>query len=86
MVLRISEPESQMVRRILEGLTPTQRARLVFQAPPSTLEKLEQLSVVDRNIAYADSTRPQPSQSRREEADKFRRRECFRRAYTPAVK
>jgi hypothetical protein len=30
MVLRISEPESQMVRRILEGLTPTQRARFVF--------------------------------------------------------
>jgi hypothetical protein len=76
-VLRISETEPQMVRRILEGLIPTKRARFVFQATPSTQEQLEHLSVVDRNIAYADSTRPQPSQSRREEADKFRSRENF---------
>jgi hypothetical protein len=71
LVLRISEPEPQMVRRMLEGLTPAQRVRFVFQTPPSTLEQLEHLNVVDRNIAYADTTRPQPSPRRRGEAAKF---------------
>jgi hypothetical protein len=36
LVLRISENEALVVERIVEGLTPTQRARFVFQAPPST--------------------------------------------------
>jgi len=45
------------VERIVEGLTPTQHVRFVFQAPPSSLLQLEQLAVVDRNIAYADQTR-----------------------------
>jgi hypothetical protein len=33
LVLRISENEAQVVQRIVEGLTQTQRARFVFQAP-----------------------------------------------------
>jgi hypothetical protein len=81
MVLSISEPEPQKVRRILEGFTPTQRARFVFQAPPSTLEQLEHLSVVDRNIAYADSTRPQPRGARQ-----VPQPPDFRREYTPSAK
>jgi hypothetical protein len=53
LVFRISEYEAQVVERIVEGLTPTQCARFVFQAPPSTFLQLEQLAIVDRNIAYA---------------------------------
>jgi hypothetical protein len=56
-VLRISESEAVVVARIVEGLTPVQRSRFVFQAPRSTFLQLEQLAVVDRNIAYADCTR-----------------------------
>lgn len=56
-IFQISEPESQVVRRIVEGLTPTQRARLVFQSPPSTWQELEELITIDRNIAYHDQTR-----------------------------
>jgi hypothetical protein len=56
LVLRITETETEVVSRILEGLTPTQRARFVFQAPPNNFKKLEQLAVVDRNIPYSDET------------------------------
>ena len=57
LMLRIREDETRMVERIVEGFTPAQRARFVFQAPPSSLVQLERLAVVDRNIAYADRTR-----------------------------
>ena len=55
--LLIKEDESDVVARIVEGLNPSQRARLVFQAPPSTFLQLEQLGTVDRNITFADNTR-----------------------------
>ena len=61
LVLRISENKAQVVERIVEGLAPTQRARFVFQVPPSSFRQLEQLAIVDRNIAYADQTRTLPS-------------------------
>jgi len=35
LVLRINECEAQLVERVVEGLTPTQRVRFVFQSPPS---------------------------------------------------
>jgi hypothetical protein len=35
LVFRIDETESQVVARIVEGLSPTQSARFVFQAPLS---------------------------------------------------
>jgi hypothetical protein len=57
LVLRITETEEQTVGRIVEGLTPVQRARFVFQTAPSTFAHLDQMAVLDRNIAYADSTR-----------------------------
>jgi hypothetical protein len=60
-MLRIVEDEAQVVGRIVEGFTSAQRARFDFQAPPSSLLQLEQLAVVDRNIAYADRTRTIPS-------------------------
>ena len=55
--LQIKESETQVVRRILEGLTPSQRARFVFQSPPRDWQELEQLFVVDRNLAYTEQTR-----------------------------
>ena len=57
LVLRTSENEAQVVERIVEGITPTQRARFVFQAPPSSFLELEQLAVIDRKSANADQTR-----------------------------
>jgi hypothetical protein len=36
LILRIVDTEAQVVGRIVEGLTPTQRARFVFQAPPTS--------------------------------------------------
>jgi hypothetical protein len=41
LMLRIREDEAQLVRRMVEGFTPTQRARFVFQAPLSSLLQLE---------------------------------------------
>jgi hypothetical protein len=55
-MLRIREDEAQVVGRIVEVFTPAQRARFVFQPPPSPLQ-LEKLAVVDRNTAYADRMR-----------------------------
>jgi hypothetical protein len=56
-VLRIKENEAQAVQRIIDGLTPTQHSRFIFQLPPSSFEHLEQLAIVERNIAYADRSR-----------------------------
>jgi hypothetical protein len=56
-VLRILETEQQTVARIVDGLTPTQRARFVFQQLPTTFEQLEQLAVVDRNVTHAEHQR-----------------------------
>jgi len=61
LVLRINESEAQLVERIIEGLTPTQRARFVFQPPPSSFRQLEQFAIVDRNIAYAHRSRAEPA-------------------------
>jgi hypothetical protein len=57
LVLRISETEWQTVARIVEGLTPEQRARFLFQEIPTTFQQLEKLAVVDRNVMYADQMR-----------------------------
>ena len=57
LVLRIRENEAQVVELTIECLTPTQRARFVFQAPNSSFLQLETLAMVDRNISYADQTR-----------------------------
>jgi hypothetical protein len=51
LVLHIRENETQVLERILEGLTPIQRARFVFQAQASSCQQLEKLAMVDRNIA-----------------------------------
>jgi hypothetical protein len=59
--LLIKENEAEVVARIVEGLHPNQRARLVFQAPPSTFRQLEQMTIVDRNIAFADQMRTSPA-------------------------
>jgi hypothetical protein len=56
-VLRIEETEAQIVRRIVEGLTPSQHARFIFQATPFSFRDVEYLVIVDRNIAYAHQAR-----------------------------
>jgi len=61
LVLRINESEVQVVERVVEGLTSTQRARFVFQPPPSSFRELERLAIVHRNIAYADRSRAEPA-------------------------
>jgi hypothetical protein len=49
------------VERVVEGLTPTQHARFVFQTPPSSFRQLEQLAIVDRNIVYTNQSRKGPA-------------------------
>jgi hypothetical protein len=56
-VLRVTDSEERTVGRVIEGLTPVQRARFMFQQRPSTFAQMEQLAVVDRNTAYADHIR-----------------------------
>jgi len=54
LVLRICESETQITKRILEGLTTSQRARFVFQSAPTNLQELERLFVIDRNRSYME--------------------------------
>jgi len=54
LVLRINESETQIVKRILEGLTTSQRARFVFQSAPTNLQELERLFVMDHNRSYME--------------------------------
>jgi hypothetical protein len=61
LLFQIQESEAQVIGRIVEGLTPSQRARFVFQNPPTTFQQLDQLTVVDRNITFADRTRKVPT-------------------------
>ena len=62
LVLRISESEAQVVGRVVEGFTPTQRARFFFQPPSSSsFRQLERLAIVDRNIAYAHGWKAEPA-------------------------
>jgi hypothetical protein len=67
LVLMITESESQVVARSIEGLTPDQRARFVFHSPPNNFQQLEHLIVVDRNIALSDNTRQPAVVERKEE-------------------
>jgi hypothetical protein len=60
-VLRIDEGEKEMVSRIVDGLSPTQTARFVFQEPPLSFAQLDRLIAIDRNVAYADSLRTEQS-------------------------
>jgi hypothetical protein len=67
LVLRITETEPQIVEKIIEGLTPNQRARFVFQGPTNSFKQLEHLMVVGRNIIFADNTRQPVAVNRRHE-------------------
>jgi len=49
LVFRIGDSEAQVVDRVVEGLTLTQRARFVFQPPPSSIRQLE---LCDRGEEY----------------------------------
>jgi hypothetical protein len=59
-VLRIDESEEQIVQRIVEGITPEQRARFIFQPRPSSFQHVKDLIIADRNMAYGDQTRKGP--------------------------
>jgi hypothetical protein len=50
-----------LVTRIVDGLSPTQKARFVFQELPLSFAQLDRLIVIDRNVTYADSLRTEPS-------------------------
>jgi hypothetical protein len=56
-VLRIAETEEEMIARIVDGLSPTQRPRFVFQKTSVSFAQLEKLNIVDKNAAYADRLR-----------------------------
>jgi hypothetical protein len=56
-VLKLPVTEKEIVSNILEGLSPTQRTRFVFQSPPDNFESLDRLCVQDQNIAYSEQLR-----------------------------
>jgi hypothetical protein len=56
-VLRIAETEEEMVAKIVDGFSPMQRARFVFQKTSLSFAELEKLTIVDKNAAYADTIR-----------------------------
>ena len=56
-VLRLPVLESDIVSNIVEGLSPTQRTRFVFQRFPTSFTDLDRLAIMDQNFAYADQLR-----------------------------
>ena len=58
-VLRLALSETEVVAVITDGLSPSQRSRLVFQKLPVTFRELDQLGTYDHNIRVADRARGQ---------------------------
>ena len=56
-VLRLGLPEKDVVRIILEGVTPQERSRLVFADGPRGFADLERLCVVSRTVQGIDESR-----------------------------
>ena len=56
-VLRLPVSESDIVSNIIEGLSPTQRSRFVFQKYPTSFTDLDRLAILDQNFAFADQLR-----------------------------
>jgi hypothetical protein len=56
-VLQIPDTEQEIARNIVEGLHPEQRSRFVFQQGPQNFEDLDQLAILDQNLAFADRSR-----------------------------
>jgi hypothetical protein len=56
-VLQLPVSEKEIVSNIVEGLSPTQRSRFVFQLPPDNLGALDRLCVYDQNIFFSDKLR-----------------------------
>jgi hypothetical protein len=48
-VLRINESEGEMVSRMVDGFSSSQRVRCVFQKAPENFEQLEQMIIKDRS-------------------------------------
>ena len=59
-MLRINTSEAHVVEVVEKRLMPTKRARFVFEPATSSFSQLERLTIVDRNIAYADRSRVGP--------------------------
>ena len=58
-VLRLALSETEVVAVIMDGLSPSQRSRLVFQKLPVTFRELDQLGTYEYNIRVADRARGQ---------------------------
>jgi hypothetical protein len=56
-VLQLPVSEKEIVSNIVEGLSPAQRSRFVFQLPPDNLGALDRLCVCDQNILFSDELR-----------------------------
>lgn len=56
-ILQLPVSEGEIVANILEGLSPGQRTRFVFQPCPDSLEALDRICVHDQNISFADQSR-----------------------------
>jgi hypothetical protein len=58
-VLRLSLSETEVVAVVMDGLSPSQRSRLVFQKLPVTFRELDQLCIHYHNIRFGDQARCQ---------------------------
>ena len=58
-VLKLSLSEIEVVSNITDGLSSSQRSRLVFEKAPQTYMDLDQLCVHDNNIRFSDNVRRQ---------------------------
>ena len=56
-VLRLGLPENEVVGRILEGVTPQERSRLVFADRPRCFADLEKLCVFAKTVQGIDESR-----------------------------
>ena len=56
-ILRLGLPENEVVGRILEGVTPQERSRLVFADRPRCFADLERLCVFSKTVQGIDESR-----------------------------
>jgi hypothetical protein len=54
-VLRLSLSEAEIVANIVDGLSKTQRSRLIFKNSPVTFRDVEELRVHDQNVSFNDN-------------------------------
>lgn len=56
-ILRLQKTEEEIVKAIVEGLSPQERQKLIFFGMPRTFEDIEKIAVHSQNVSYIDKQR-----------------------------